>query len=272
MEFFTDLIFSVIITLAVILLPYIIIYMIKGKISVEAAKKATIIISIYSFVVFLILAFFTDGEAPTIFPIILWNFIGNRIISPSKHPKNQKEEQSLDTSEDVTQNEITKDNCVLEEEETDFSDTFNDDVEISPIKISNEEEKKLKNLKILSVFLLVCVIALSIVTVSEYAHISKIYDSVSEIQELYDALKHRNELLVEKNNKLNDEIEELNNEIQSNNNKLSFYEEHAVCVDEQSNYYHTYGKCDYFDDSSFWIYNLEAAKDHGYTPCPVCFK
>ena len=79
------------------------------------------------------------------------------------------------------------------------------------------------------------------------------------------------ELLVEENNELNDKIEKLNNRIQSNDEKLSFYEEYAVCVDEQSNYYHTYGKCDYFDDSLFWIYNIEAAEDYGYKPCPACF-
>ena len=101
--------------------------MVKGKLAAKTAKIVTVIISIYSLVVFILLHLFTDGEAPTIFPIILWNIIGNRIISPSKHQKNQNEEQSLDTSEDVTQNEITKYNCVLEEE-TDFSDTFNDDV------------------------------------------------------------------------------------------------------------------------------------------------
>ena len=73
MEIFTDMIFSLIITVTVILLPYIIIYMVKGKLSGKTAKIVTIIISIYSLVVFILLHLFTDGEAPTIFPIIFWN-------------------------------------------------------------------------------------------------------------------------------------------------------------------------------------------------------
>ena len=50
---------------------------------------------------------------------------------------------------------------------------------------------------------------------------------------------------------------------------LAFYEEYAACVNEGSTLYHKYG-CDYFDASSFWIYNTDQAKEKGYRACPRC--
>lgn len=58
--------------------------------------------------------------------------------------------------------------------------------------------------------------------------------------------------------------------INSLNNDLYFYEAYAVCVDDNDSFYHRPG-CEYFDDSSFYIYNTEAAKARGYSECPYCF-
>ena len=49
----------------------------------------------------------------------------------------------------------------------------------------------------------------------------------------------------------------------------SFYDEYAVCVSNINDYYHKYG-CSRFDDSEFWIFNLEYAEYQGYQPCPYC--
>lgn len=58
--------------------------------------------------------------------------------------------------------------------------------------------------------------------------------------------------------------------IQEQNSKLWFYEEYVVVVpDDGSELYHTYG-CDHFDDSYFWAFNLAAAEQKGYAPCPYC--
>ena len=58
--------------------------------------------------------------------------------------------------------------------------------------------------------------------------------------------------------------------IQEQSSKLWFYEEYVVVVpDDGSELYHTYG-CDHFDDSYFWAFNLAAAEQTGYTPCPYC--
>lgn len=50
----------------------------------------------------------------------------------------------------------------------------------------------------------------------------------------------------------------------------SFYEKYVVFVsDDGTNRYHKY-PCRYFDTSSFWAYNTEAAKGKGYKACPYC--
>ena len=53
--------------------------------------------------------------------------------------------------------------------------------------------------------------------------------------------------------------------------ELTFWNNHAVIVTEAGEKYHHYG-CPHLDGStSFWIYNVEAAKLRGYEPCLDCF-
>ena len=54
-------------------------------------------------------------------------------------------------------------------------------------------------------------------------------------------------------------------------NKLNFYDAHVVCVNDGDTYYHK-PDCLYFDESSFYIYNIEAAIVRGYKECPYCYK
>lgn len=51
--------------------------------------------------------------------------------------------------------------------------------------------------------------------------------------------------------------------------EYSFYHDHAVIVTESGSRYHSYG-CYHLNYDSFWIYNVEAAKSEGYTPCKDC--
>ena len=48
-----------------------------------------------------------------------------------------------------------------------------------------------------------------------------------------------------------------------------FYHDYAVIVTESGSRYHSYG-CYHIRNASFWIYNVEAAKGEGYTPCKDC--
>ena len=53
-------------------------------------------------------------------------------------------------------------------------------------------------------------------------------------------------------------------------NQNRFYEKHAVVVsDDGTNRYHKYG-CSLFDDSKYWIFNIEYAEWKGYQACPRC--
>lgn len=79
------------------------------------------------------------------------------------------------------------------------------------------------------------------------------------------------EILMESRQEKITQLTNLNNDYIKRLGHLYFYEAHAACVNENSNYYHKYG-CKNFDDSSFWIYNEEAAKAEGYKPCPNCIK
>lgn len=51
--------------------------------------------------------------------------------------------------------------------------------------------------------------------------------------------------------------------------ELDFYDRYAVIVSEYNNKYHKYD-CELWD-YPIWIYNIDAAKDYGYTPCSRCF-
>ena len=63
-----------------------------------------------------------------------------------------------------------------------------------------------------------------------------------------------------------DRIHQIRNEY---GDAAAFYDEYAVCVSDINDYYHKYG-CSRFDDSEFWIFNLEYAEYQGYEPCPYC--
>lgn len=86
------------------------------------------------------------------------------------------------------------------------------------------------------------------------------------IEEQQDSILEQEETIKTKS----EEYLALNEKYQSLQENYDFYYKFAACVDENNNYYHHYG-CDYFDDSSFWIYNINAADEKGYKPCPHCW-
>lgn len=88
-NYLLNILISIIITLAVVLIPYIAIRLITHRhIQEKTAKIITIIYSVISFFIFLIIGFLTESEAVSIFPVILWNTVGYFIIKPkSKAPQ-----------------------------------------------------------------------------------------------------------------------------------------------------------------------------------------
>ena len=70
-------------------------------------------------------------------------------------------------------------------------------------------------------------------------------------------------ILQEENNKLQNQVDNLAAEI-------AFYDEYVVFVeDDGTNQYHNYD-CFKFKGEYFWAYNIDAAKDEGFTPCFIC--
>ncbi len=66
-----------------------------------------------------------------------------------------------------------------------------------------------------------------------------------------------------------DELNDLKTEHSEQQTHLDFYDTYAVIITENSKLYHRHG-CENLDTQTFWIYNLSAAQQEGYTPCPAC--
>lgn len=129
-------------------------------------------------------------------------------------------------------------------------------------KRNKSNKKAIIVLSITTVAFLLSTIALSV------GFISKTYENNELSAKIYDM-----EATIEEKD---DEISRLDTQalnqqgtINSIQNELDFYDSYVACVDDDS-YYHK-PDCIYFDDSSFYIYNTEAAEARGYTECPYCF-
>ena len=66
-----------------------------------------------------------------------------------------------------------------------------------------------------------------------------------------------------------EEIKRYQNNLGAISDEYNFYHDYAVIVTESGSRYHSYG-CYHLNYDSFWIYNVEAAKSEGYTPCKDC--
>lgn len=68
------------------------------------------------------------------------------------------------------------------------------------------------------------------------------------------------------------EYDTIKSEYDNVKSEYDFYSQHAVVVStNESNLYHRYN-CEDFDNSSYWIYNIELAKYKNYSPCPICME
>lgn len=92
-------------------------------------------------------------------------------------------------------------------------------------------------------------------------------ETKDQMEVLQKALSSLEKNFASRNEKVGDQALQ----IASQRRKLSFYEDCACCVNKGSKKYHIYGCEDFDTSSSFWIYNIEAAKGYGYTACPKCY-
>ena len=73
-----------------------------------------------------------------------------------------------------------------------------------------------------------------------------------------------------KADKLEDNVSDLRSDLLENKELVTFIDEFVVFVeDDGTDYYHKY-ECYKFKGNYFWAYNVDAAKEQGYTACPSC--
>lgn len=243
-NFLINILISILITLAVVLIPYIVIRLITHrKIQDKTAKVITLVYSIISFLIFLIIGILTDGEAVSIFPVILWNAVGYMIIRPNNKLSDEK---------------TATDNAPIIEQKLKKENSQKHDL----IK-KRSAKKTVIVLSLTTVVFLVSTIALSIGLISINSDNNNLSTQISELEKSVE----------EKNNeisRLNTQALNQQGTINSIQNELDFYDSYVACVDDDDSYYHK-PDCIYFNDSSFYIYNTEAAEARGYTECPYCF-
>lgn len=134
----------------------------------------------------------------------------------------------------------------------------------------NGRKKAIGMIAVLSVLLLVSVIANIVM-----------YNVNHDINSRFDNILEKNAELLGKNEKYQKQIEEnaemieenvkYQKQIENSQKVISFYQEHIglIASDYDGVYYHKYG-CEDFK-GNFYAYNIELAKDKGYTACPKCF-
>ena len=98
--------------------------------------------------------------------------------------------------------------------------------------------------------------------------------AISSSKEEYDEFKNSNKTRIAALKSEISELEEryktLKNKYYEANEKATFMDKHVVFVeDDGTKLYHKYD-CIKFSKNSFWAFNVEATKNAGYKPCPIC--
>lgn len=148
-----------------------------------------------------------------------------------------------------------------------------------PTESNSEIAKKAKwftPLCVLSCALVLLVCLLGCVMAQMQNTISQQEVQVAELAVTVDSLQTENSTLESQRSsaahwvkQLTSERAKLNAEISQLQEENDFWEGHAVIVVQEGSRYHRQG-CSHIRGKDFWIYNVEAAKGHGYTPCLDC--
>ena len=266
-----DFLLSIIYTLAVTLLPYIITFFItkKKQLTLKTTKILTIIFSIISFAVFCVIGFLSGQSGISVVPVVIWNGIGYLIIRKNIKQSNNTE----DTEPAATCNEETDINsnetAALPGEKISTGKSNKIKVKIKKTVECNEKPKKSKKrlstiiLSVTTILFIASTIGLTVELINQQSNNQKF---TSQIETLKSTIKQKDDTI----SHLNTEIINQKGTISNLESKLYFYDTCAVCVNDNSSYYHK-PDCIYFDNSGFYIYNTETAKVKGYRKCPYCF-
>lgn len=272
METFIYIIIGTAITLIVTLTPFIIVKLItKGHIKYKTSVSLTILFALLSLFIFSLLCFAGILEKVTIPPILLWTYVGNRIMTSTKsNKKNDKENQEIDINlSNEVQNYKTEENPYFFKNEDslsteNYSSTPNiqnsTDKTLEKPKKQKSSNIKTKVLAATTTILALTTIALSVGMVIQNQEMSSI---VEDYEERLDKSEDLNETY---QNKISN-YSKMVNTLQSD---LNFYTSQVVFVCNNSPYYHK-PHCEYFNSKSFKIYLKREANSLGYDYCPYCF-
>lgn len=115
-----------------------------------------------------------------------------------------------------------------------------------------------------------CVMAQMQNTISQQkAQVAELATTVDSLQTENSALELQRSRAAYRANQLTNEKSKLNAEISRLQDENDFWSSYAVLVVQEGRRYHTYG-CPHIRGKSFWIYNVSAARERGYTPCLDC--
>ena len=290
-EFFLVLILDIALTAFGYLLVPTIYCLRKKPLTAKKIKRIIILNAICVCLIFLIIRLAAGGDASASVAVWLWSWVGHVMMKKHLLIEEKPELDADITPDEVKEDSIdnlkpNNDNENKEESIAEITTTISEEtvtVNKTPSKCfcrkcGNEIDSTTKKctgcgkqyfrgikyylktvftkkrilpivLSVLLIFSLICNIVQT-VDINSYKNL---------VQDQYKLISIRNSTIANKNS----EISKL--EI-----NLRFYERHAVIVpDDGSNLYHKYG-CNDLDTSSFWIYNVEAAKGKGYVPHKKC--
>lgn len=133
-----------------------------------------------------------------------------------------------------------------------------------------KEAKKKPKFKTAAIVLSITTAVFMISTVIFAGYLYSVNSKYEELNAKINSLETTIEQKDDKISRLDTEISNQRGSIRALENELFFYDAYAVCVDDNDSYYHK-PDCIYFDDSSFYIFNVESAKARGYSECPYCY-
>lgn len=214
----TDFLLSVVYTVVVVLLPYIITRLItKRNITIKKTKILTTIFSIITFIIFAVIGFLSGQNGVSVLPVVIWNTIGYFIIKPNALPTEAKS-KPIETSVDENikiKEEITETaNLPAAEINTEKSNKIKVTIK-TPINHKEEEPKKPKRkLSTIILSITTAIFATSTIVLSVFLAnaTTEINTANSKIIDLEIAVKQKegeNRHLREENKYLNDDNDRL---------------------------------------------------------------
>ena len=140
--------------------------------------------------------------------------------------------------------------------------------ENSPHCIKKQEEKIkeiTKRIRVpkIAIILIVVVVALSALNVVQLVNRQDLQSQITELEK-------ESALKTSRITTLNNENSSLQSTVWEYTHLVNFIDDYVVFVENDgTNLYHKFDSYR-FKENSFWVYNIEAAKNQGYYACPVC--